>query len=212
MPELAVLDHDAVLAAVSPAAAIDATRDAFLRHHSGEWVMPAKVYLAEPALRRLPRDAGARRRPRAAEVGHLVSRPTSAKGLPTVNGVVCLSDARTGVPLALLDAPRGHGAAHRRRRGRRVARAGARRMRARVGIVGCGLQRRRGRRAAWPPPATGRASASTRAPAAADGAGGGARLGGRRPRRGAGVRHRLLHHAGRRDRRRRATTCGPAST
>ncbi len=36
--ELAVLDHDAVLAAVPPAAAIAAVRDAFLRHHRGEWV------------------------------------------------------------------------------------------------------------------------------------------------------------------------------
>ena len=42
MPDLALLDHDAVLAAVSPGAAIDATREAFLRHHSGEWLMPAK--------------------------------------------------------------------------------------------------------------------------------------------------------------------------
>ena len=48
MPELMVLDHDSVFAAVSAAAAIDATRDAFLRHHSGEWQMPAKVYLQSP--------------------------------------------------------------------------------------------------------------------------------------------------------------------
>ncbi|MEA2231672.1 MAG: alanine dehydrogenase, partial [Solirubrobacteraceae bacterium] len=48
VPELIVLDHATVLAAVSPVAAIDATRDAFLRHHRGEWVMPAKIYLDSP--------------------------------------------------------------------------------------------------------------------------------------------------------------------
>jgi hypothetical protein len=45
MPEVAVLDYNAVLAAVLPRAAIDRTRDAFLRHRRGEWLMPAKVYL-----------------------------------------------------------------------------------------------------------------------------------------------------------------------
>ena len=48
MPDVAVLDHDAVLAAVSPREAIDRTRDAFLRHRRGEWLMPAKVYLESP--------------------------------------------------------------------------------------------------------------------------------------------------------------------
>src|SRR5918998_699472 len=48
MPELAVLHHDAVLSAVSPAAAIDAVREGFLAHHRGEWSMPAKVYLDSP--------------------------------------------------------------------------------------------------------------------------------------------------------------------
>ena len=60
--EVAVLDHDAVLAAVSPAAAIEHVRAAFVAHHAGEWTMPAKVYLAVAAPRRLPRHAGARRR------------------------------------------------------------------------------------------------------------------------------------------------------
>jgi hypothetical protein len=36
MTQISVLDHDAVLAAVSPEAAIDAVREAFLRHHRGE--------------------------------------------------------------------------------------------------------------------------------------------------------------------------------
>ena len=45
MPTIHVLDHSAVLAPVTPQAAIDAVREAFLRHHRGEWVMPPKVYL-----------------------------------------------------------------------------------------------------------------------------------------------------------------------
>ena len=48
MSELPVLDGEAVLAAVTPAAAIDAVREAFVRHHAGEWTMPAKVYLLSP--------------------------------------------------------------------------------------------------------------------------------------------------------------------
>ena len=48
MPDVAVLDHDAVLAAVSAREAIDRTREAFLRHRRGEWLMPAKVYLESP--------------------------------------------------------------------------------------------------------------------------------------------------------------------
>jgi hypothetical protein len=35
--DIHVLDHDTVLAAVSPQAAIAAVGEAFLRHHRGEW-------------------------------------------------------------------------------------------------------------------------------------------------------------------------------
>ena len=48
MPPLPVLDHDTVLKAVSPADAIERVREALVRHHAGEWVMPAKVYLESP--------------------------------------------------------------------------------------------------------------------------------------------------------------------
>ena len=48
MPEIPVLDHDTVLAAVDAPAAIAAVEDALRRHHRGEWVMPAKVYLPSP--------------------------------------------------------------------------------------------------------------------------------------------------------------------
>jgi alanine dehydrogenase len=103
MPELSVLDRDAVLAAVSPAAAIDATRNAFLRHRRGEWVMPPKVYLdSQPYgdFRAMPARGGG-----FALLKWVTSFPGNpARGLPTVTGIVCLSDAQTGVPLALLDA------------------------------------------------------------------------------------------------------------
>jgi ornithine cyclodeaminase/alanine dehydrogenase-like protein (mu-crystallin family) len=137
MPDLALLDHDTVLAAVSPAAAIDATRDAFLRHHSGEWVMPAKVYLESPPygdFRAMPARGGD-----LALLKWVTSFPGNlAQGLPTVSGVVCLSDARTGVPLAILDGR----AVTALRTGAVAAVAAlalAREDARTVGIVGCGL-------------------------------------------------------------------------
>jgi ornithine cyclodeaminase/alanine dehydrogenase-like protein (mu-crystallin family) len=103
MPEVLVLDHDAVLAAVSPAEAIARTREAFLAHHRGDWVMPAKVYLDSPPFgdfRAMPARGGD-----LAMLKWISSFPGNpASGLPTVMGVLCLSDARTSEPLALLDA------------------------------------------------------------------------------------------------------------
>lgn len=137
MPDLAVLDHDTVLEAVSPQAAIDVTREAFVRHHRGEWVMPAKVYLQSPPygdFRAMPARGG-----ELALLKWITSFPGNPEqGLPTVSGVVCLSDARTGVPLAILDAR----AVTALRTGAvaAVATAALARSDARtVGIVGCGL-------------------------------------------------------------------------
>jgi len=136
MPELTVLDHDAVLAAVSPTAAIDATRRAFLHHHRGEWAMPPKVYLDSPPygdFRAMPARGGG-----FALLKWVTSFPANAAcGLPTVNGIVCLSDAATGLPLALLDAP----AVTELRTGAVAAVASltlARSDARSVGIVGCG--------------------------------------------------------------------------
>jgi ornithine cyclodeaminase/alanine dehydrogenase-like protein (mu-crystallin family) len=103
MPEIPVLDHDAVLRAVSPADAIDAVHDAFLRYHAGEWEMPAKVYLPSPPhgdFRAMPARGSGK-----ASLKWITSFPGNpAKGLPTVTGIICLSDAETGEPLMLLDA------------------------------------------------------------------------------------------------------------
>jgi ornithine cyclodeaminase/alanine dehydrogenase-like protein (mu-crystallin family) len=137
VPELVVLDHDTVLRAVSVDAAIQATRDAFLRHHAGEWVMPAKVYLDSPPygdFRAMPARGGD-----LALLKWVTSFPGNPEhGLPTVGGVVCLSDATTGVPLALLDAR--SVTALRTGAVAAVASLALAREDARtVGIVGCGL-------------------------------------------------------------------------
>jgi ornithine cyclodeaminase/alanine dehydrogenase-like protein (mu-crystallin family) len=137
MPPLPVLDHDAVLAAVTPQAAIDRVREAFLRFESGEWVMPPKVYLQSPPdgdFRAMPARGGG-----LALLKWITSFPGNpARGLPTVTGVICLSDATTGQPLMLLDA-RSVTALRTGAVAAVAARALARDKACSVGIVGCGL-------------------------------------------------------------------------
>ena len=103
MPELPVLDHDAVLTAVSAAEAIERVRAAFLRFTDGEWTMPAKVYLDSPPFgdfRAMPARGDG-----LALLKWVTSFPGNpSRGLPTVTGVICLSDASNGEPLMLLDA------------------------------------------------------------------------------------------------------------
>jgi alanine dehydrogenase len=137
MPEIHVLDHDAVLAAVSPQAAIDAVREGFLRHHRGDWVMPPKVYLDSPGFgdfRAMPARGDG-----IAILKWISSFPGNARrALPAVMGMVCVSDAETSEPLALLDA----GAVTALRTGAVAAvaaRALAREDATTVGIIGCGL-------------------------------------------------------------------------
>ena len=103
MPELPVLDHDAVLLAVSPTVAIERVRAGLLRFHAGEWAMPAKVYLDSAPFgdfRAMPARGDG-----LALLKWVTSFPGNpARGLPTVSGVICLSSAETGEPLMLLDA------------------------------------------------------------------------------------------------------------
>ncbi len=103
VPELPVLEHDAVLEAVSPTAAIERVREALIRFHAGEWAMPPKVYLQSPPFgdfRAMPARGGG-----LALLKWVTSFPDNpARGLPTVTGVVCLSDAESGEPVMLLDA------------------------------------------------------------------------------------------------------------
>ena len=89
--------------AVSPERALEAVRDAFIAYARGEWTMPPKVYVPaypEGDFRAMP----------ALGAGHaLLKWVTSfpgnpAQGLPTVTGLVLLSDATNGMPKAVLDA------------------------------------------------------------------------------------------------------------
>ena len=89
--------------AVSPHAAYDAVRAAFVAYARGEWSMPPKVYVTNyPAgdFRAMPAIGGGH-----ALLKWVTSFPGNpAHGLPTVTGLVVLSDAEDGRLLALLDA------------------------------------------------------------------------------------------------------------
>jgi ornithine cyclodeaminase/alanine dehydrogenase-like protein (mu-crystallin family) len=103
VPELPVLYHDAVLQAVTPGEAIARVREALLRFYAGAWSMPPKVYLDSPPFgdfRAMPARGDG-----LALLKWVTSFPGNpARGLPTVTGVICLSDAVSGEPLMLLDA------------------------------------------------------------------------------------------------------------
>jgi alanine dehydrogenase len=89
--------------AVSPERALEAVREAFVAYARGEWTMPPKVYV--PAY-----PAGDFRAMPALGAGHaLLKWVTSfpgnpAHGLPTVTGIVLLSDASNGMLRAAFDA------------------------------------------------------------------------------------------------------------
>jgi alanine dehydrogenase len=92
-----------VEAAVSPERAVEAVREAFVAYARGEWSMPPKVYVpAYPAgdFRAMPALGGGR-----ALLKWVTSFPGNpARGLPTVTGLVLLSDGSDGSLLAALDA------------------------------------------------------------------------------------------------------------
>jgi alanine dehydrogenase len=103
VPDVPFFSGAAVEAAVPPERALEAVRDAFVAYARGEWTMPPKVYVpAYPAgdFRAMPALGG----------GHsLLKWVTSfpgnpGEGLPTVMGLVLLSDASNGVLRAVLDA------------------------------------------------------------------------------------------------------------
>jgi ornithine cyclodeaminase/alanine dehydrogenase-like protein (mu-crystallin family) len=89
--------------AVSPERALEAVREAFIAYARGEWTMPPKVYVPaypEGDFRAMP----------ALGAGHALLKWVTSfpgnppQGLPTVTGLVVLSDARNGMPRAVLDA------------------------------------------------------------------------------------------------------------
>jgi alanine dehydrogenase len=102
VPDVPVFDHDAVLAAVSPEEAIERVRDGFVRYASGEWEMPPKVYLDAPPrgdFRAMPaRGSG------LAILKWVTSFTENPRhGLPVVLGLIVVSNAETGEPLAVVD-------------------------------------------------------------------------------------------------------------
>jgi alanine dehydrogenase len=89
--------------AVPPERAVEAVRDAFVAYARGDWTMPPKVYVpAYPAgdFRAMPALGGGH-----ALLKWVTSFPGNPeRGLPTVTGLVLLSDASTGMLVAVLDA------------------------------------------------------------------------------------------------------------
>jgi ornithine cyclodeaminase/alanine dehydrogenase-like protein (mu-crystallin family) len=103
MGAVAVFGAGDVERAVSPHEAYDAVREAFVAHARGEWSMQPKLYVTNyPAgdFRAMPALGGGH-----ALLKWVTSFPGNpARGLPTVAGLVLLSDAETGQLLAVLDA------------------------------------------------------------------------------------------------------------
>jgi ornithine cyclodeaminase/alanine dehydrogenase-like protein (mu-crystallin family) len=135
---LQVLDHDAVLSAVSAQDAIRHVREAFLRHRHGAWTMPSKVYLEVPRrgdFRAMPALGDG-----VAVLKWISSFPGNPgeRGIPAVHGLIVVSDADTSEPLALLDA-RSVTALRTGAVAAVASRALARPGASAVGIVGCGL-------------------------------------------------------------------------
>ena len=112
-------------------------RDGFVSFARGEWEMPSKVYLPSPPngdFRAMPvRGEG------LAALKWVTSFPGNPRrGFPTVTGVVMVSDANNGEPVAMLDAR----AVTALRTGAAAAVASqelANENAATVGLVGCGL-------------------------------------------------------------------------
>ena len=96
------LTAENVLAAVSPERAVEAVREGFVAFARDEWTMPPKVYVAaypNGDFRAMP----------AIGAGHatlkwVTSFPVNLdRGLPTVKAIVLVSDAETGMPVAVLE-------------------------------------------------------------------------------------------------------------
>src|SRR3954447_13585725 len=137
MPDLLVFPQETVLLALDPAEAIERVRDGFVEYAGNEWQMPPKGYLdASPNgdFRAMPaKGAG------LAILKWVTSFPRNPQaGLPVVMGMICVSSAADGEPLALVDVR----AVTALRTGAVAAVAAqelAREDARTVGIVGCGL-------------------------------------------------------------------------
>lgn len=103
MPRVPVFAAGQVYAALANGDAVDVVRAAFLAHARGDWQMPSKVYVDAPPdgdFRAMPAAGGG-----YAVLKWVSSFPNNpARALPTVSGVVLLSEADTGQLLAIMDA------------------------------------------------------------------------------------------------------------
>ena len=103
MPRVSVFSGEQVLAALGPGEAVEVVRRAFVEHARGGWTMPSKVYLPAPPdgdFRAMPAAGGG-----YAVLKWVNSFPNNpARRLPTVSGVVLLSDAETGELRTILEA------------------------------------------------------------------------------------------------------------
>jgi ornithine cyclodeaminase/alanine dehydrogenase-like protein (mu-crystallin family) len=102
VPEISVFDQETVLRAISPGEAIERVREGFVEYAGGEWQMPPKVYLhsyPHGDFRAMPaKGAG------LAILKWVTSFPRNPEaGLPVVMGIICVSSASDGEPLALVD-------------------------------------------------------------------------------------------------------------
>src|SRR5829696_4277269 len=137
MADILVFPQETVLRAIQPGEAIERVRDGFVEYAGNEWQMPPKVYLdASPNgdFRAMPaKGAG------LAILKWVTSFPRNPEaGLPVVMGMVCVSSAGNGEPLALVDVR----AVTALRTGAVAAVAAqelAREDARTVGMIGCGL-------------------------------------------------------------------------
>jgi alanine dehydrogenase len=137
VPEIPVFPQEAVLGAISPLAAIDRVREGFVEYASGNWQMPPKTYLdAAPHgdFRAMPaKGAG------LAILKWVTSFPRNPEaGRPVVMGMICVSSAVDGEPLALVDV-RSITALRTGAVAAVAAQELAREDATSVGVVGCGL-------------------------------------------------------------------------
>jgi alanine dehydrogenase len=137
VPEIPVFPQEAVLSAISPADAIERVRDGFVEYASGSWQMPPKTYLdASPHgdFRAMPAQGAG-----LAILKWVTSFPRNPEaGLPVVMGMICVSSAVDGEPLALVDV-RSITALRTGAVAAVAAQELAREDARTVGIVGCGL-------------------------------------------------------------------------
>ena len=96
------LTAENVLAAVSPERAVEAVREGFIAYAKGEWSMPPKVYVAaypNGDFRAMPAIGAG-----YAAIKWVTSFPVNLeRGLPTVKAIVLVSNAETGMPVAILE-------------------------------------------------------------------------------------------------------------